>query len=412
MAKTDNLTDFLTGVAGAIRTKKGTTALINPQDFESEIGSIDTAKPEQNKTLTVTENGTQTVKPDTGKVLSGVTVTTNVPATPTEEKTVDLAMASGNQVVTPASGKHLTKVTITKPATLAAGNIKSGVNIGGVTGTLSPAKTEQAKTVDLAMASGNQVVSPDSGKVLSSVTITKPTTLVASNIKKGVTIGGVAGSYAPTFTTETKTVALAMGSGNTGDIEVSFSTKEYEVETVQGRFQYYDEQAMTDPMVVQAGLEGIAKTMINDFTAKAVAEFDKATLTVQRSGFAFTDIVDAIAKLNTENEDGLFILVGVADLANFRKELKDDLKYNEAFVRTGYVGSVCGVPVIVTKAITNKNIYLASKEAVTLFIKKDTEVEQERDANVRNNKVYIRKVAVVALTDENKVVKLTPKAGA
>lgn len=205
---------------------------------------------------------------------------------------------------------------------------------------------------------------------------------------------------------------LEMGAGNTGDIEVSFATKEYEVETVQGRFQYYDEQAMTDPMVVQAGLEGIAKTMINDFTAKAVAEFDKATLTVQRSGFAFTDIVDAIAKLNTENEDGLFILVGIADLANFRKELKDDLKYNEAFVRTGYVGSVCGVPVIVTKAITNGDIYLASKEAVTLFIKKDTEVEQERDANVRNNKVYIRKVAVVALTDENKVVKLTPKAGA
>lgn len=205
---------------------------------------------------------------------------------------------------------------------------------------------------------------------------------------------------------------LGMGVGNTGDIEVSFATKEYEVETVQGRFQYYDEQAMTDPMVVQAGLEGIAKTMINDFTAKAVAEFDKATLTVQRTGFAFTDIVDAIAKLNTESEDGLFILVGVADLAKFRKELQDDLKYSEGFVRTGYVGSVCGVPVIVTKAITNGNIYLASKDAVTLFIKKDTEVEQERDANVRNNKVYIRKVAVVALTDENKVVKLTPKVGA
>ena len=203
---------------------------------------------------------------------------------------------------------------------------------------------------------------------------------------------------------------LTMGNGNTGDIEVSFSTKEYDVETVQGRFQYFDEQAMTDPMVVQAGLEGIAKTMINDFTAKAVAEFDKATLTVQRTGFAFTDIVDAIAKLNTENEDGLFILVGVADLAKFRKELADDLKYSEGFVRTGYVGSVCGVPVIVTKAITNGNIYLASKEAVTLFIKKDTEVEQERDANVRNNKVYIRKVAVVALTDETKVVKLVPRA--
>ena len=42
MSKQNNLTDFLTGVADAIRAKKGTTALINPQNFESEIGSIST----------------------------------------------------------------------------------------------------------------------------------------------------------------------------------------------------------------------------------------------------------------------------------------------------------------------------------------------------------------------------------
>ena len=40
MAKTDNLTDFLTDVADAIRTKKGTTEPINPQDFSAEIASI------------------------------------------------------------------------------------------------------------------------------------------------------------------------------------------------------------------------------------------------------------------------------------------------------------------------------------------------------------------------------------
>jgi len=42
-----------------------------------------------------------------------------------------------------------------------------------------------------------------------------------------------------------------------------------------------------------------------------------------------------------------------------------------------------------------------------LFIKKDTEVETERDANIRNNIVYMRKVALVALTDANKIVKIT-----
>ncbi len=40
MAKNDNLKDFLTDVADAIREKKGSTDLINPQDFSGEIASI------------------------------------------------------------------------------------------------------------------------------------------------------------------------------------------------------------------------------------------------------------------------------------------------------------------------------------------------------------------------------------
>lgn len=86
--------------------------------------------------MTVTENGTQTVKPDTGKVLSNVTVITNVPATPTEEKTVDLSMTSGNQIITPTSGKVISKATIKKPATMIPANIRKDVNIGGVVGSM------------------------------------------------------------------------------------------------------------------------------------------------------------------------------------------------------------------------------------------------------------------------------------
>lgn len=36
------MSDFLTNIANAIRTKKGTTAPINAQDFASEIASIET----------------------------------------------------------------------------------------------------------------------------------------------------------------------------------------------------------------------------------------------------------------------------------------------------------------------------------------------------------------------------------
>lgn len=213
-----------------------------------------------------------------------------------------------------------------------------------------------------------------------------------------------------TYTASGEVEELAMGEGNSTEIEVSFEPREYDVKTYQGKFAFYDEQEMTDPMVVEVGLDGSAKTMINTFTEKAIDEFEKATLEVPTAAWSFNTVVDAIAKMNLESEEGLFLLISPADQADIRKALKDDLKYSEGFVRTGYIGSVCGVPVIVSKAVPANKGYLATKEAVSVFIKKDTETEYERNADIRKNSYWIRKVAVVALTDATKVVKITVSA--
>ena len=45
MAKTDNLTDFLTNIADAIRTVEGSTNAINPQDFEAKITALTISTP-------------------------------------------------------------------------------------------------------------------------------------------------------------------------------------------------------------------------------------------------------------------------------------------------------------------------------------------------------------------------------
>ena len=214
-----------------------------------------------------------------------------------------------------------------------------------------------------------------------------------------------------TYTASGNVEELGMGEGNSTETTVSFTPTEYEVKTYQGKFAFYDDQEMTDPMVVDVGLEGSTKTMISTFTTKAIDEFKKATLVQSATAWGFDVIVDAIAKMNLESEEGLFLLISPADQAKFRKALKDDLKYSEGFVRTGYIGSVCGVPVIVSKAVPAGTGFLATKEAVSVFIKKDTETEYERDADKRNNTYWVRKVAVVALTDATKVVKITITPG-
>lgn len=207
---------------------------------------------------------------------------------------------------------------------------------------------------------------------------------------------------------------VLMGEGNTEDIEVAFDSVEYTVGVTQGRFPYYDEEAMTDPMVVDVGLKKLAAQMTNDLTAKIVKELDKTKLVINSATWTFNQIVDAIAMFPDEEISGLFLLVNKAQVADLRKNLGDSLKYVEDFVRTGYIGTVCGVPVIATNAVKAGEAYLATKEAVTIFTKKGSEIEQERDANVRLNKVYARKVMLVALTDDTKVIKLTsaPKAQA
>ena len=88
------------------------------------------------QTKSVTVNGT--VEPDEGyDGLSGVTV--NVPATPTETKTVEPDFSNGNQTLTPSAGKVFSSVTLTKPANLTADNIKKGVIICGIEGTYEAA---------------------------------------------------------------------------------------------------------------------------------------------------------------------------------------------------------------------------------------------------------------------------------
>jgi len=137
----------------------------------------------------VTKQGIETVTFDTDVEEVQATFSYGI----VEEKTLALDMASGNQEITADMGKLLSKIIIEKPSDLVAENIKANVTIGGVEGNF--VGNSQEKTVDLAMADGNQEVVADEGFLLSKVTVNKPETLLPENIALGVDIGGVIGTF-------------------------------------------------------------------------------------------------------------------------------------------------------------------------------------------------------------------------
>lgn len=205
------------------------------------------------------------------------------------------------------------------------------------------------------------------------------------------------------------TEKLAMGAGNSKSIEVTYAPFEYKVLTAQNRFKYFDEQEMTDPMVVQTGLRHAAVDMFNTVNADVLAEYAKATQVVNVSNFDFAAFADAVGALNVERPEGMsiFAWVNPADMAIVRKALKDDLKYVESHaVKQAYIGHVAGVALYANKLAEAGTILGGVKEAVTLFNKKGMEVEQGRDADKRENTIISRKYYVAALTDETKAFKI------
>lgn len=202
------------------------------------------------------------------------------------------------------------------------------------------------------------------------------------------------------------TEKLTKGEGNTKTIEADFTEKVYKILLAQNRFSYFDEDAMTDPMVVTTGTRHAGVDLFNTQNTDIYAAFNDATLTLVTPALGFDAFVDAAAMLNLEELEGvtIFGFVNPAEMAKLRKALKDDLKYVESFAKQGYIGTVGGINLYTKKDAASGKVVIATKKAVTLFNKKGTEVEQQREENIRRNTIYSRKYYVAAMTDATKAV--------
>lgn len=196
---------------------------------------------------------------------------------------------------------------------------------------------------------------------------------------------------------------VAAGEGNKTRGAIDYIGTDYTVKMIQQAFDYTDEDYMKDNTIVDNLLKGANQTMANKMASDFIGECEKATLT-HTGAISYDTVVDAIAKLNVEDESGLFVIVNPEHKAELRKDPDYVAARMGEVVYNGQVGTIAGIPVIVSKAV--ENAYVLNKEAVKLFLKKDVEVEQDRDADKRINSVYLRSAYICALVDASKICKI------
>lgn len=213
-----------------------------------------------------------------------------------------------------------------------------------------------------------------------------------------------------TYTYTGEAESLAVGAGSTANKRgsIAYVGADYTVNRLQQAFDYYDEDAMKDNLIVDYMMDGASQVMANKLTADFYTAIATTTTTHAITGdLNYDGIVDAIAKLNTEDEGGLFLLINPAEKAMLRKD--EDYKSAQLgeVIYNGQVGTICGIPVIVSKAVAANTAYIATKEAVKCFMKKDVVVETDRDVDTNKNSVYLKTYYIVALVDATKACKIT-----
>jgi hypothetical protein len=196
---------------------------------------------------------------------------------------------------------------------------------------------------------------------------------------------------------------LANGEGNSTRGALSFVGTDYKVKRVQANFDYTDDDFMMDNTVVDNGVAGASAILKNKMNADFFAECAKASLSVP-GGLSYDTIVDAIAELNVEDESKIFVVIPNDQKATLRKD--EDYKTARAgeVIYTGQVGTICGIPVVASKAADAP--YVMTPEAVKLFLKKDVNAGTERDEDTTLNSVYIRAYYIAALVDNTKICKI------
>lgn len=211
------------------------------------------------------------------------------------------------------------------------------------------------------------------------------------------------------YTYTGKVEKLADGAKNSTRGAVSYVGTDYKVGRVQQVFDYSDSDFMKDNSVVDVALEGANALMTNEMVADFYAECEKAAVEHTAPTFGYEAIVDGIQKLNIEDESKLFVVIPNAWKADIRKD--EDYKNARAgeVVYNGQVGVVAGIPVVATNALTDE-AYVMTPEAIKLFMKKDVEVEQDRDVETKVNTVVLTTYYICALVNNNKICRIKKSA--
>lgn len=148
----------------------------------------------------------------------------------------------------------------------------------------------------------------------------------------------------------------------------------------------------------------IASKVDND----VLAELKKASVTVAHTGdFSKDVIVDALVKFGEDIEQTSYVLLNAKNYAILRKDPDFVHIANGQAIISGQVGTLYGCPIVVTNKLEDAEVYVVRVGALGIEIKREVNVEVERQVLKKQTIVSADRHYATYLRDASKAVKIT-----
>ena len=191
-------------------------------------------------------------------------------------------------------------------------------------------------------------------------------------------------------------------------------TKKVKVSKIGRAIQFTDEALLSayNNDIAEEAAKQVVMAINDKVEADLLTEMATATLTsnIEDSANPAAGIVDALVKFG-EDVDGEKVLL--CDPSFYARLLKTDgwipnTELGANIIVRGTLGAVYGTQVVLTNRLIGTNsAYIVKPGALSIFMKRDTLVEFDRDKIDQTNYIIGSKIIAPYLYDETKIIKVT-----
>lgn len=189
--------------------------------------------------------------------------------------------------------------------------------------------------------------------------------------------------------------------------KLSYKIQELRIKAKKQAFDITDKMKRQNSNTLTMMAQGNAETTYNFINDSFYTALRTITKTSEYTTFNWDAVEDALATLNLESREGMFLLVSPKMYSQLKKSAEVKAANNGEIIFSGQVKTVDGLSIVISNKLAEDEAIIASKDTVVYECKTDATVTTDVYNELEKETFVTKFAGVVYLDNEKKAIKLT-----